>query len=86
MVITVKLFLLISYMLFLIFIGSYCIFFPKNVQSFAIKAIEYGVTAKSPILKTYIQSDKYLINVRFIGVVAYIMFGLLAFMLYKENS
>ncbi len=78
-----KLFLLIAYLLVLLTAGTCCLFFPRNVQSLAVRMIGVGLTSKSQWLKDFVQSSSYIVNVRAVGVLAYIMVVLVAFVIYK---
>ncbi len=79
-----KLLLSILCLLLLLAMGSYCLFLPRRVQSLATRMVSTGVTSKSRWLKAFVQSNSYIINVRFVGVLAYITFLLVAFSLFTK--
>jgi hypothetical protein len=70
----------------LLIIGSYCVFRPKSVQTYAIKAAAMGVTANFRPLRVFIASERYLLVVRACGLVAYLMFLILSIGLYKSGK
>jgi hypothetical protein len=78
--------LLISYLVFLLAFGSYCLFFPRSVQALASKAVDMGVTSGSSALKAYVESNGYRTMVRAIGLLAYAMCVLLAVAAYRAGS
>jgi hypothetical protein len=78
--------LLVAFLVFLLPLGSYCLFFPKSVQALASRAVSVGVMAKSSALRAYIESNSYLVSVRGIGLVAYAMCALLAVGLYRGGE
>jgi len=82
MVITMKLLLLVTFLVFLLTFGSYCLFSPRSVQAVASKAISTGISANSSALKANIESNIYLIYVRAIGLLAYAICVVLAAGLY----
>ncbi len=81
-----KTFLLVVFCLFLLTLGSSCLFFPKSLQIFASRAVGMGITSKISVLKAYIESDSYLVSLRIIGLVAYAMCTVLAVGAYKGSA
>lgn len=79
-----KLFLDIAFLLVLLTAGSYFLFFPQNVQSLAMRMVDVGLTSNSQWLKAFVQSNSYIVNVRAVGVLAYIMAILVAYVIYKN--
>ena len=60
--------------------------FPTSVQTWAARSISMGLTAKIPFLKNYVESRSYLFNVRFVGLLAYVSFVLLAVAAYRGHG
>jgi hypothetical protein len=60
-------------------LGVICLFFPRTVQSVAVKAVGLGVTSRSRLLTAFIGSHQYLISVRIVGLIALLAAGSLAF-------
>lgn len=81
-----KTLLLITFIVFLLIFGSYCLFFPKSVQAIASRAVATGITAKISTLGRYVQSDGYVISVRAVGLIAYVLAVLLAIALYRGGA
>jgi len=67
------------FLLVLLALGVGCMFFPRTVQSFALKAVNMGITSKSEALKAFVQSKEYLISVRSVGFIALVAALFLAF-------
>jgi len=44
------------YCVLLLALGSYCVFWPRSVQSYAIKAVSMGVTANYRALRVFIRA------------------------------
>jgi hypothetical protein len=61
-------FVLFLLVLFAIALG--CLFFPKTVQSVAIRAVQLGVTSRSQALVAFVSSRQYIFAVRAVGLVA----------------
>lgn len=78
-------FWLLIFCVALLALGSYCLFRPKSVQTYAVKAVAMGVTANCRALRVFIASERYLLVVRAFGLVAYLMFLLLGIGLYKSG-
>ncbi|MHB8255023.1 MAG: hypothetical protein ACYDEV_15335 [Acidiferrobacter sp.] len=78
--------LLVAFIVFLLIFGSYCLFFPKSVQAIALRAAATGITAKISTLSRYIQSDGYVISVRAVGLITYVLVVLLAIALYRGGA
>ena len=83
MVKIMKTLLLIAFLLLLLIFGSYCLFFPKNVQAMASRAVATGITSKISPLIRFVQSNGYVISVRAVGIIAYVLAVLLAIALYR---
>jgi hypothetical protein len=81
---TTKTVLMIVYMLLLWTIGSYCVFRPRNVQAFSLKAHEKGHTPSGAYFRKYLQSNGYVFSIRCVGLGAYLMAGLLAVALFRS--
>ena len=75
--------LLVAYVLFLVGFGTYCLFLPGSVQARAIRAVDTGLTARIPMLRRHVASKGYLISVRIVGIVAYVMAIVLAVGFYR---
>jgi hypothetical protein len=73
--------LLAGYVLFLATIGIGCLFFSKSIQIYAIKVSQLGIYSRIPGARAYIRSDKYLLSLKFIGILAIVM---AAFMTYAS--
>ena len=86
MVTAMKMLLMIAYIVFLLALGSYCLFFPRSVQAWASKTVTMGVTAKISALKAFIESDSYLVTVRAVGLVAWMGALLLAVGIYSGGA
>ena len=80
-----KLLLLAVFLLLLFIVGTGCLFFPRNVQALAVKAIEIGPTSRIRPLRAFVQSEQYLLNLRLVGLGAYSMFALLAISVYRNS-
>jgi len=76
---------LLAYCVALFLLGSYCVFWPKSVQTYAIKAVAMEVTANCRALRGFIASERYLLVVRAVGLTAYLMFLLLCIGLYSRG-
>jgi hypothetical protein len=85
MVIFVKSTLLIVFLLFLLALGSYCLFFPKSVQEYAARVVNFGVLGTSSGLQSFVRSSGYVFVVRATGIIAYVIVALLAVALYREG-
>ena len=82
---SVKTVLLLLFLLVLFLAGTVCLFFPRLVQRTASKAVATGATSNIPMLKAYVRSGKYLVNVRVVGVGAYVMFAGLLFAILRSR-
>ena len=78
-----KLLLQIVFLCFLIIIGSYLLFFANSVQSYALRAIEIGVSSRSQWLREFVQSSSYIAVVRAVGIITYLMAVVLIFALFR---
>jgi hypothetical protein len=78
-----KILMPILFLSILLFIGSYCLFFPKKFQAFALRSVSKGITAGSEKLRAYIESDTYLIFVRVMGLFAYSICALMVIAFYR---
>ena len=57
--------------------GTVCLFFPRRIQEWAIQCANKGWTPKIELFNKFIYSKFYLFNVRFSGVVAFLMYILI---------
>jgi hypothetical protein len=62
--------LFILFLLLLIVVALACLFFPKAVQSVAVRAVQMGVTSRSQGLVDFVSSKQYLFAVRAVGLIA----------------
>ena len=76
---------LLAYCVALFLLGGYCVFWPKSVQTYAIKAVAMGVTANCRALQGFIASERYLLVVRAVGLAAYLMSLLLGIELHSRE-
>ncbi len=74
--------LLVAFLLLLVAVGTYFLFFPDSVRSYASRVVEMGPTSKSQWLRNFVQSDRYVVNVRAVGIIACIMAAIAALGLY----
>ena len=81
-----KLFVLLAMITVLPIFGTICLFFPKNIQEWAIRSSERGLAPKWTILSNFFRSKAYLLNVRFVGALAFIMFILIVWGLLKTGE
>ena len=71
--------------LFVVFVGVLyglalvCLVFPRRVQVLALKLVAAGITSRWTGLQNFIASKQYLLNVRFVGVIALLMGAFLTF-------
>lgn len=72
-----KLILLTVFLFILLGVGVLCLFFPYQIRLMAIRIFEIGPTSKIDIIKEFLQSSSYLMNIRCVGVGALAMFSLL---------
>jgi hypothetical protein len=77
--------LLIVFLLVLLAVGTFCLFFPRNVQALAVKAIESGPTSRIRALRAFVQSASYLVNLRVVGIGAYAICLLLMLAVFKAS-
>lgn len=77
--------LLIAFLMFLLAFGSYCLFFPKSVQEYAARVVNFGVFGTSSGLQGFVRSSGYEFVVRATGIIAYVIVALLAVALYREG-
>jgi hypothetical protein len=78
--------LLLLFILWLYVLGFGCLMFPRAVQVFALKAIARGATARSTRLRTFIQSQSYLTNVRAVGALSMLAAALLTFAALRRSG
>jgi hypothetical protein len=78
--------LLIASLVSLLVVGTYGVFFPTSVQQWAARSVSKGLTGKIPFLKNYVESRNYLFTVRFVGLLAYVSFVLLAVAAYRGHG
>jgi hypothetical protein len=71
--------LIILFLLMLLAIGICCLFFPRKIQSMALEATTMGPTSNSRVLRGFIGSSGYILSLRVIGTIAFIMFLSLLF-------
>ena len=62
--------LLILFVLAMLALGTVCTFFPQSVQSIAERAVEVGPVPG--VVKAFVRSNRYLWNVRTVGILAFI--------------
>jgi len=62
--------LLILFVLAMLALGTVCTFFPQSVQSIAERAVEAGPVPG--VVKAFVRSNRYLWNVRTVGILAFI--------------
>ena len=67
---------LFLFVLALACIGVVCLFFADHVQRWVIKSDEQGPSIRA--VTTFVRSPSYLIAVRAVGVIAFLMAGFLA--------
>jgi len=60
-------------------------FWPRSVQSYAIKVVAMGITANFSALRAFIASESFLLVARGTGLAAYLMFLLLGIGIYKNG-
>ena len=77
--------ILLLFVVLLLTFGSYCLFFARNVQSYALRMIPAAPSFRSRWLKPFIESGSYLVNVRSVGVIAYIMATLLLLVIFRAK-
>lgn len=82
----VKIATLIGFALFLVTVGSVCLFAPSKIQGLAMRSAEKGLTSKMEFLQRYIRSDAYLLNVRVVGLVAIVMAISLVWAMMRSNA
>ena len=70
--------LLWIYVGFLILVGFAALFFPRAIQQRAVRYVSQGLSGKIKSLRTFVESDAYIWNVRFVGLGALAMAGFLA--------
>lgn len=58
------------FVLFLLALGVICLFFPKAIQSIAVKAVQMGITSRNQALVAFVRSTQYLFVVRSVGLIA----------------
>ena len=58
------------FLLLLFSLGVACVFFPKVIQSAAVRAVDTGITSRSHALTAFVESSTYLIVVRIVGLIA----------------
>ena len=76
----------IAFIVALLIVAVICLFFPERVQKYAIRSVNQGPTAKIKTLTKFVQSPRYLINVRIVGVLALLGFSFLLYMIIKNWS
>lgn len=77
-----KLILLTMFLFVLLGVGVLCLFFPYQIRLIAIRIFEIGPTSKIDMIKGFLQSSGYLMNIRCVGVGALAMFSLLILFLF----
>lgn len=76
----------LAYVVLLAALGTACVFFPRGVQAYAVRAAGMGITGRSAWLRAYLESSNYLLGVRAVGIVAYLMAAVLAVALLRGGT
>ena len=66
-------------------LSIWCLVFPRAVQSYARWAATSGITGRLGFLRRYIESKRYLTNVRAVGAIALLMAAFLTFASLRTN-
>ena len=82
MVVHYKFLYLAVFLLVTFCVGAACILFPHQIQSYAKRAADRGVTRKLPALRRFVSSRPYLLNVRLVGSIALLMSAAAAWTLF----
>ena len=61
---------LLAFVVMLSSIGIACLFFSREIQSFAVRWADRGINSRLPLVKRFTQSASYLISVKAVGVIA----------------
>jgi hypothetical protein len=77
--------LFVLFLLAMFALGIGCVFFPRDVQLLAVKAVGMGMTSRHQALMAFVQSRSYLISVRAVGVIALLVALFLAFASFKGS-
>jgi hypothetical protein len=65
--------LLWSFVVLLAALAVLCLFYPRIVQSYALRAVQTGITARSSGLRSFVSSNQYLYVVRTVGAIGLVM-------------
>ncbi len=76
----------LAYVVVLAALGTAFVFFPRGVQAYAVRAAGMGVTGRSAWLRDYLESSSYVLSVRAVGLVAYLMASVLAVALWRGGA
>jgi hypothetical protein len=70
--------LLSIYIGILMLFGLAALFFPRAIQRHAVRSVSQGLTGKMKGLRTFVESNAYIWNVRFAGLLAITIAGFMA--------
>ncbi len=76
----------LAYVVVLAALGTAFVFFPRGVQAYAVRAATMGFIGRSAWLRAYLESSNYLLSVRAVGFVAYLMAAVLAVALFRGGA
>jgi hypothetical protein len=63
-----------------------CLFFPRAVQSYAVKTFRWKLTPRDEALKAYVASDRYFTLLRAVGLIALLGALLLAYTAFRGGG
>lgn len=81
---TSKQILLAAFILILFTVSALTLFFGQEVQRFAIRSTEQGLSGKMPFLKQYISSSSYLVQLKIVGGISLLAGAFMVFVLIKS--
>lgn len=80
-----KLTSLIVFVVFLLVLGTYCLFSPRKIQILALRMAESGFTFRSGWITDFLRSSAYVLSLRLVGLITYIMAAILIASLLKDS-
>ena len=60
-----------------------CLFFPHDIQRYAVRSFDYGRTPH--IFQRFVRSKSYLVSVRMVGMIAILMFAIMLWGSIRNN-